>query len=46
MVADAEQVLAGTGWLPAVLHVPSATYPVDSGDVADAAPEPMPMAAE
>jgi len=43
MVADAEQVLAGTGWLPAVLRVPGATYPVDSGD---AAPEPMPMAAE
>ncbi len=46
MVAHAEQVLAGTGWLPAVLHVPGATYPVDSGDAEGVAIEPMPMAAE
>jgi len=46
MVADAEQVLAGTGWLPAALHVPGATYPVDSGDAEGVAIEPMPMAAE
>ncbi len=46
MVVDAEQVLAGTGWLPAVLRVPGATYPVDSGDADGTAPEPMPMAAE
>jgi len=46
MVADAEQLLAATGWLPAVLHVPGTTYPVDSGDADSAATEPMPMAAE
>jgi len=46
MVADAEQVLAGTGWLPAVLRVSDATYPVDSGDAADVAPKLMPLAAE
>ncbi len=46
MVADAEQVLAETGWLPAVLHVPGTTYPMDSGDADSAATEPMPMAAE
>ncbi|MBN8925287.1 MAG: hypothetical protein BGO51_10210 [Rhodospirillales bacterium 69-11] len=44
MVADAAQVLDGKGWLPAVLRVPGATYPVDSGD-AQAIP-PVPMAAE
>lgn len=31
MAADAAALLAGTGWLPAVLHVPGVTYPVDSG---------------
>ncbi len=46
MVADAEQMLAGTGWLPAVLRVPGATYPVDSSDADTVTPEPMPMAAE
>jgi len=30
MAADAAALLAGTGWLPAVLHVPGVTYPVDS----------------
>ena len=44
MVADAAQLLDGKGWLPAVLRVPGATYPVDSGDV-QAIP-PVPMAAE
>jgi len=50
MAADAEVLLAGTGWLPAVLHVPGVTYPVDSSGAAgvgvgeDAAP--VPMAAE
>ncbi len=46
MVADAEQVLAGTGWLPAVLRVPGATYPVDSGDADTVTTPAMPMAAE
>ncbi len=44
MVADAAQLLNGKGWLPAVLHVPSVTYPVDSGDAQ--ATQPVPMAAE
>ena len=44
MVADAAALLDGKGWLPAVLRVPGATYPVDSGD-AQAIP-PVPMAAE
>jgi len=48
MAADAEALLAGTGWLPAVLHVPGVTHPVDSsgatGGDEDAAP--VPMAAE
>lgn len=46
MVADAEQLLAGTGWLPAVLRVPAPTYPVDSGDTDSLTIPPMPMAAE
>ena len=36
MVADAAQLLDGKGWLPTVLRVPGATYPVDSGDAQDA----------
>ena len=44
MVADAAALLDGKGWLPAVLRVPGATYPVDSGD-AQVIP-PVPMAAE
>lgn len=44
MVADAATLLDGKGWLPAVLRVSGATYPVDSGDV-QAIP-PAPMAAE
>ncbi len=46
MMADAEQVLDGKGWLPAMLRMPSGTRPVDSGDTPTAAPEPMAMAAE
>ena len=30
IAADAAALLDGTGWLPAVLHVPGVTYPVDS----------------
>ena len=44
MVADAAQLLDGKGWLPAVLRVPGATHPVDSGDAQDA--PPVSMAAE
>ena len=46
MVADAEQVLDGKGWLPAMLRVPGGARPMDSGDAPTASPEPMPMAAE
>ena len=48
MAADAAVLLAGTGWLPTVLHVPGVTYPVDSGVAGDqdAAPVAMAMAAE
>ena len=46
MVADAEQLLAGTGWLPAMLHVPGTTYPVDSTDAGRATDPSMPIAAE
>lgn len=46
MVADAETLLAGTGWLPTALRVPGATYPVDSGDTDSLAIPPIPMAAE
>ena len=44
MVADAAALLDGKGWLPAVLRVPEATYPVDSGDAQ--ATQPVPIAAE
>jgi len=48
MAADAAALLAGTGWLPALLHVPGVTYPVDSrgsdNQGQDAAP--VAMAAE
>jgi len=44
MVADAAALLDGKEWLPAVLRVPGAIYPVDSGD-AQPIP-PVPMAAE
>ena len=46
MVADAAALLDGKGWLPAVLHVPGVTYPVDSSDAQATAPVPVPMAAE
>ena len=44
MVADAAQLLDGKGWLPAMLRVPGAVQPVESGD-AQATP-PVAMAAE
>jgi len=46
MAADAAALLAGTGWLPAVLHVPGVTYPVDSGAAGDLPAAPVAMAAE
>ena len=46
MAADAAALLAGTGWLPAVLHVPRVTYPVDSGAAEDQPAAPVAMAAE
>ena len=46
MAADAAALLAGTGWLPAVLHVPGVTYPVDSGAAGDQPAAPVAMAAE
>ena len=48
MAADAAALLAGTGWLPAVLHVPGVTYPVDSrgSDNQDQDAAPVAMAAE
>ena len=46
MVADAEQLLAVTGWLPFILRVSEASYPVDSGDTDSLTIPPMPMAAE
>ena len=46
MVADAEQVLAGTGWLPSILRVSEASYPVDSGDTHSLTIPPVQMAAE
>ena len=32
MAEEAETLLAGTGWLPTVLHVPGVTHPLASGD--------------
>ena len=46
MVADAEQLLAGTGWLPSTLRVSEATCPVDSGDTDSLTIPAMPIAAE
>lgn len=46
MAADAAALLAGTGWLPAVLHVPGVTYPVDSGASEDQPAAPVAMAAK
>jgi len=44
MATNAETLLAGTGWLPAVLRVPGTVPTVDSGDALASAS--MPMAAE
>jgi hypothetical protein len=44
MVADAAQLLDGKGWLPTVVRVPGATYPVDFSDAQNA--PPVSMAAE
>ncbi len=46
MAADAAALLAGTGWLPAALHVPGVTYPVDPGAAGGQAAAPVAMAAE
>jgi ParB family chromosome partitioning protein len=46
MVADAEQLLAGTGWLPSILRVSEASYPMNSSDTGSLTIPPMPMAAE
>ena len=48
MAADAAVLLAGTGWLPAALHVPGVTYPVDSRGTGrqDQPAAPVAMAAE
>ncbi len=46
MAADAAALLAGTGWLPAVLHVPGVTHPVDPGAAGDQNTAPVAMAAE
>ncbi len=46
MAADAAALLAGTGWLPAALHVPGVTYPVDPGAAGNQAAAPVAMAAE
>jgi len=48
MAADAAALLAGTGWLPALLHVPGVTYPVESSDAAGRGENaaPVAMAAE
>jgi hypothetical protein len=46
LVADAEQLLAGTGWLSSILRVSEASYPVDSGDIDSLTIPEMPIAAE
>ena len=48
MAADAMALLTKTGWLPATLHVPEVTYPVDSrrGGAQDQDAAPVAMAAE
>jgi len=46
MAADAAALLAGTGWLPAVLHVPGVTYPVDSSGAGDQPAALVAMVAE
>ena len=44
MVADAGQLLAGTGWLPLILRVSEASHPVDFGDTDSLTIQPMSMA--
>lgn len=46
MVADAEQLLAGSGWLPSILRVAETNYRVDSGDTGSLILPPARMAAE
>ena len=46
MVADAEQLLAGTGWLPSILRIAETRYPVDSADVDSLTIPQSQMAAE
>ena len=46
MVADAVQLLDGTGWLPAILRMPDGAMPSCPGDAVPAWPEPVPIAAE
>ena len=46
MVTDAEQLLAGTGWLPSILRVSEPIAPVGSGETDNLTIPPMPMAAE
>ena len=46
MAADAVALLAGTGWLPAALHGPGVTYPVDSIAAGEQAAMPVAIAAE
>ena len=46
MVADAEQLLAETGWLPAILRGSEPTGAADSTDTDSPTIPPMPMAAE
>ena len=46
MVADAAQLLDGTGWLPAILRMPDGAARSYASDAVNAWPEPVPMAAE
>ena len=46
MVADAEQLLAGSGWLPSILRVSEASNPVDSDDTYSLTIPAVPIAAE
>lgn len=46
MAAEAEALLAGTGWLPPALRTPAAAPPVAAGATASAAGEPTALAAE
>ena len=46
MVADAEQLLVGTGWLLSILRVSEVSYPVDPGDTDSLTIPAMPIAAE